>query len=159
MQFFTSSFFRYTLFLVQVRLQTKYYAPQVWPDWGLNSWPPDHDSTLRVTATPALTTRPSVTRFCLYFSFSIYMYLDARHLHFIGNLFSAAIFNVSFKISLSVFLSALVPYISVYVSQCVFLSGQPPSDHSLSNVNCYAIGIVMTLRGCYWNWNCNFTHG
>ena len=37
------------------------YAPHVRPDQGLNSWPPDHDSTLHVTETPALTTRPSVT--------------------------------------------------------------------------------------------------
>ena len=28
---------------------------------GLNSRPPDHDSTFHVTETPALTTRPSVT--------------------------------------------------------------------------------------------------
>ena len=27
-------------------LGQKYYAPQVRPDRGLNSWPPDHDSTL-----------------------------------------------------------------------------------------------------------------
>ena len=39
----------------------KYYTPQVQPDWGSNSWPPDHDSTFHVTETPALTTRPSVT--------------------------------------------------------------------------------------------------
>ena len=39
------------------------YAPQVRPNWGSNSWPPDHDSTLNfhVTETPALTTRPTVT--------------------------------------------------------------------------------------------------
>ena len=39
----------------------KYYAPQVRPDRGSNSRPPDHDSTLHVTETPSLTTRPSVT--------------------------------------------------------------------------------------------------
>ena len=38
----------------------KYHAPQVRPDRGSNSWPPDHDSTVHVTETPALTTRPSV---------------------------------------------------------------------------------------------------
>ena len=42
-------------------LGQKYQAPQVQPDWGSNSLPPDHDSTLQVTETPALTTRPSMT--------------------------------------------------------------------------------------------------
>ena len=42
-------------------LGQKYHAPQVQPGWGLNSWPPDHDSTFHVTETPAMTTRPSVT--------------------------------------------------------------------------------------------------
>ena len=37
-------------------LGQKYYAPQVRPEWGSNSWPPDHDSTFHATATPALTT-------------------------------------------------------------------------------------------------------
>ena len=39
----------------------KYYAPQVQPDQGSNSWPPDHDSSFHVTETSALTTWPSVT--------------------------------------------------------------------------------------------------
>ena len=39
----------------------KYYAPHVWPEWGSNSSPPDHDSTYHVTETPAPTTWPSVT--------------------------------------------------------------------------------------------------
>ena len=30
-------------------LGQKYYAPQVRPNWGSNSWPPDHDSTFHVT--------------------------------------------------------------------------------------------------------------
>ena len=47
--------------LAQVRLRQKYYAPQVRPDWGSNSWPPDHDSAFHVTETPALTTSPWVT--------------------------------------------------------------------------------------------------
>ena len=34
---------------------------QVRPDRGSNSWRPDHNSTVHVTETPALTTRPSVT--------------------------------------------------------------------------------------------------
>ena len=42
-------------------LEQKCHAPQVRPDRGSNSWPPDHDSTFHVTETPALTTRPSVT--------------------------------------------------------------------------------------------------
>ena len=42
-------------------LGQKYHASQVRPDRGSNSWPPDHDSTVHVTETPALTTRPSVT--------------------------------------------------------------------------------------------------
>ena len=44
-------------------LGQKYYAPQVQPDQGSNSWRPDHDSTLHVTETPAVTTRSSVTSF------------------------------------------------------------------------------------------------
>ena len=44
-------------------LGQKYYAPQVQPELGLNSRPPDHDSTFHVTETPALTTWPSVTSF------------------------------------------------------------------------------------------------
>ena len=39
-------------------LGQKYQAPQVQPDWGLNSWPPDHGSKFHVTAP---TTRPSET--------------------------------------------------------------------------------------------------
>ena len=35
--------------------------PQVRPDWGLNSWPLNHDSTFHVTETPTLTTQPAVT--------------------------------------------------------------------------------------------------
>ena len=42
-------------------LGQNYYTPQVQPDWGSNSWPPDRDSTLHVTEIPALTTRPSVS--------------------------------------------------------------------------------------------------
>ena len=42
-------------------LRQKYYSPQVRPDRGLNSWPPDHDSTFHVTETATLITRPSVT--------------------------------------------------------------------------------------------------
>ena len=42
-------------------LGRKYYAPQVHPEWGLNSWPPDHDRAFHVTEKPALTTQPSVT--------------------------------------------------------------------------------------------------
>ena len=38
-------------------LGQKYHAPQVQPRRGLNSWPPDHDSTFNVTETPAITTR------------------------------------------------------------------------------------------------------
>ena len=50
------------IFLDQVQLRTEVlHVPQVWPDWGSNSWPSDHDSTFHVTETPALTTRPSVT--------------------------------------------------------------------------------------------------
>ena len=37
-------------------LRQKYHAPQVRLDWGSNSRPPDHDSTLHVTETPPLTT-------------------------------------------------------------------------------------------------------
>ena len=42
-------------------LGQKYHAPQVQPGRGLNSWPPNHDSTFHVTETPGITTRPSVT--------------------------------------------------------------------------------------------------
>ena len=37
-------------------LGQKYYAPQVRPDRGSHSWPPDDDSTFHVTETPVLTT-------------------------------------------------------------------------------------------------------
>ena len=37
------------------------HAPQVRPDRGLNSWPPDQGSTFHVTETHAVTTWPSVT--------------------------------------------------------------------------------------------------
>ena len=37
------------MFLVQVWLRQKYYASQVRPNRGSNSWPPDHDSTFHVT--------------------------------------------------------------------------------------------------------------
>ena len=50
------------IFLVQVRLRTwSTMHPKFKPDWSLNSWPPDRDSTFNVTATPVLNTRPSVT--------------------------------------------------------------------------------------------------
>ena len=48
-------------FWFKYNLGQKYWAPQVQPDRCSNSWPPDHDSTLHVTETPALTTWPSVT--------------------------------------------------------------------------------------------------
>ena len=48
-------------FLFKYDLGQKYHAPQVRPDRGSNSWSPDHDSTVHVTETPALTTRSSVT--------------------------------------------------------------------------------------------------
>ena len=51
------------IILVQVRLRQKYYAQQVRLDQGLNSWPPDHNSTFYIPETPALTTRSSVTVF------------------------------------------------------------------------------------------------
>ena len=37
-------------------LGQKYYAPQVRPNRGSNSRPPDHDRTLQVTETPSVTT-------------------------------------------------------------------------------------------------------
>ena len=49
------------IFLFKCDLGQKYYALQVQPDRGVNSRPPDHDSTFHVTETPALTTRLSVT--------------------------------------------------------------------------------------------------
>ena len=54
--------------LFKYDLGQKYYAPQVRPDWGWgsNSRPPDHDSTLHVTETPSLATRPSVTSIHMY---------------------------------------------------------------------------------------------
>ena len=44
-----------------LNLRTEVPSTQVWPDWGSNSWPPDHDSTFHVTEMPALTTWPSLT--------------------------------------------------------------------------------------------------
>ena len=43
-------------FWLSTTLGQKYYAPQVQPDRGLNSWPPVHDSPFHVTEMPALTT-------------------------------------------------------------------------------------------------------
>ena len=43
-----------TYFWIKYDLGQKYYAPQVRPDRGSNSWPPDH-VTVHVTETPALT--------------------------------------------------------------------------------------------------------
>ena len=39
------------IFLVQVRVGQKYYAPKVWPGKDLNPWPPDRDSSCYVTET------------------------------------------------------------------------------------------------------------
>ena len=49
--------------LIKYDLGKKYYALQVRPDQGSNSWPPDYDSTFHVTETPALTTWLSVTSY------------------------------------------------------------------------------------------------
>ena len=49
------------IFWFKYDLGQKHQAPQVRPDRGSNSWPPDHDSTLHVTETPALTTWSSMT--------------------------------------------------------------------------------------------------
>ena len=46
---------RYIYFGSRYNLGQKYHAPHVHPDQGLNSWRPDHDSTVHVTETPALT--------------------------------------------------------------------------------------------------------
>ena len=51
------------LFLVQVRLRTEVPSTQSSTIPGLNSWPPDHDSTVHVAEMPALTTRPWVTSY------------------------------------------------------------------------------------------------
>ena len=58
-QFFVLSLGRWNLFLIQVLLRTD--VLQLRPNQGSNLWPPDHDSTVHVTETPALTTWPSVT--------------------------------------------------------------------------------------------------
>ena len=44
--------------LIKYNLGQKYYPPQVQPDRGLNSWPPDHDSAFHVTEMLTLTTWP-----------------------------------------------------------------------------------------------------
>ena len=51
---------RKDIFRFKYDLEQKYYAPQVGPEWGLNSLPPDYDSIFHGTETPALTTWPSV---------------------------------------------------------------------------------------------------
>ena len=51
----------FKVFLAQVQLRQKYYAPQVRPYQDSNPWLPDHDSTFHVTETPALTIWPAVT--------------------------------------------------------------------------------------------------
>ena len=40
-----------SIFWFKYDLGQKYYAPQVRPNQGSNSWPPDHDSTFYVTET------------------------------------------------------------------------------------------------------------
>ena len=45
----------YTYFWFKYNLGQKYHAPQVQPDRGSNSWPPDHDSTVHANETPAHT--------------------------------------------------------------------------------------------------------
>ena len=47
--------------VAQVRLGTEVLCTSSLTDWGSNSRPPDDDSTLHVTETPSLATRPSVT--------------------------------------------------------------------------------------------------
>ena len=54
-------FLTFIYILDRIQLRAENYALQVRPNWGSNSWPPDHDSTFHVTETPALTTWPSVT--------------------------------------------------------------------------------------------------
>ena len=44
-----------TYFWIKYDLGQKYYTPQVWPDRGSNSWPPDDDSSFHVTKTLTLT--------------------------------------------------------------------------------------------------------
>ena len=51
----------YFCFCFKYDLEQKYHAPQVRPEGGSNSWPPDHDNTFHVTDMPAPTTQPSVT--------------------------------------------------------------------------------------------------
>ena len=46
--------FHHLYFLIKYDLGQKYCAPQVQPNRGSNSWPPDHDNTFHVTETPAL---------------------------------------------------------------------------------------------------------
>ena len=50
-----------SIFWFKYDLGQKYHTPQVRPDQGSNSSPSDHDSTIHVIETPAVTTRPSVT--------------------------------------------------------------------------------------------------
>ena len=52
---------RLCFYIFDYDLGQKYNAPQVRPNWGLNSWPSDHDSAFHVTEMPALTIWPSVT--------------------------------------------------------------------------------------------------
>ena len=42
-------FLLFIYFWFKYDLGQKYYAPQVWPNRGSNSWPPDHDSIFHVT--------------------------------------------------------------------------------------------------------------
>ena len=62
-------------FWLKYDLGQKYYAPQVRPDRGSNSLPPDHESTFNVIETPALATWPSVT------SAENPVYVSLRSLH------------------------------------------------------------------------------
>ena len=47
------------IILVNVWLRQKCHASQVRPDWDLNPWLPDHDSTFWIPEMPVLTTQPS----------------------------------------------------------------------------------------------------
>ena len=73
------------IFLFKYNLEQKYYAPQVWPNWGSNSWPPDHDSAFQITKMPPLTTQPSVTSDILHsviFLLKVPLLCITYHMHY-----------------------------------------------------------------------------
>ena len=104
--YFTSEVACIGYFWFTYDLGQKYQAPQVRPDRDSNSWPPDHDSTLHVTETSALTTRPSVTSVQTQLCRNIGYLMNCSYMSFRGlcMVFNCACKEISITWSRSLFL-------------------------------------------------------